>query len=172
MNPIVRELFETGDRYLQERPDDMATMRTRMGTRGQNLTVQIYAYGALNSSVDMMYMLQEAARNEDYDLGTLVRIALDWLGTLAPPADDDQSVAIVGHRASVHFRLDQLADVTSRASAALRRAETREEVRELLQGLEHYYNQVRTWIDLEFPWHELAVKYAELKGDPAPRPAP
>ena len=50
MNPIAQELFETGDRYLVERPDDIVAMRSRMGTRGQNMTVQIYAFSALSSS--------------------------------------------------------------------------------------------------------------------------
>ncbi len=172
MNPIAQELFETGDRYLMERPEDIAAMRSRMGTRGQNMTVQIYAFSALGSSVDAMYLLQEAVAKDDYDFDTVVKFAVDWLSTLAPPADGSQGAAIIGHRASVHYRLDQLADLTSRASAALKQATTRAEVREILQALEHYYNQVRTWIDLEFPWHELAVKYAELMGDPAPRPAP
>lgn len=172
MNPITKELFETGDRYLVERPADIARMRTRMGTRGQNMTVQLYAFSALSSSVDMMYLLQEAIADEDYDFDTLVKVALDWLSTLAPPADDDGAPAIIGHRASIHYRLDNLAELTSRASAAIKQATTREEVRELLQGLEHYYNQMRTWIDLEFPWHELATRYAEVMGDPAPRPAP
>lgn len=172
MNPIAKELFDTGDRYLVERPADMDRMRSRMGTRGQNRTVQMYAFGALGNTIDVMYLLQEAALKEEYDLATLQRIAVDWLSTLAPPAGDDSGPAIVGHRASVHFHLDDVADLTSRASAAIKKAESREDLRDLLRGLEHYYNQVHTWIDLEFPWHELAVRYAEVMGDPAPRPAP
>ena len=172
MNPIAQELFEAGDRYLMERPDDIVAMRTRMGTRGQNMTVQIYAFSALSSSVDAMYLLQEAVAKDEYDFDTVVKFAVDWLSTLAPPADDSQTHAIIGHRASIHYRLDNLADLVSRASAAIKRASTRDEVRELLQALEHYLNQVRTWIDLEFPWHELAVRYAEIMGDPVPRPAP
>lgn len=160
MNAVAQELFRTGDRYLMERPADMATLRTRMGTRGQNLTVAIYAYVSLNSSVDLLYQLQENCPKEEYDLDTLVRITVDWLASLAP------------HHVSHCYGLHELADLTSRAMDELKKAGSREEVREIIQGLEHYYNMIRTWIDLEFPWHEVAVRYAEVMGDPPPRPAP
>ena len=156
MNSVAKELFEKGDLFLLERPEDIATLRTRFGTRSQNFSVQIYAYTKLNSSVDLLYQLQDDCRKEDYDLATVVRIAVDWLSD------------VVEH-APVHYRLDNTAEITARAVEELKAATTRSEVRELLQGLEHYYNQVRTWIDLEFPWHELSVCYAQLKGDPPPR---
>jgi len=160
MNALAAELFATGDRFLLERPADMTTLRARMGTRGQNMSVAIYAYVALNSSVDFLYQVQESCPKEDYDLDTLVKITCDWLAFIAP------------HHVSHSFGLKELGAITGQAIEELKAAKTRQEVRDLLQGLEHYYNQVRTWIDLEFPWHELSVKYAELKGDPAPRPAP
>lgn len=160
MNTVAQELFDVGNRYLMERPEDMSTMRARLGTRGQNMTIQLYAYTSLNGTVELMYQLQEACADEEYDLHTLVKVALNWLSSIAP------------HHLVVAYRLDNLADITTRAMEELKRAQTRQEVRDLLQGLEHHYNMVRTWIDLEFPWHELSVRYAELKGDPEPRSAP
>jgi hypothetical protein len=155
MDPIVKQLFNLGDKMQLDRPEELDKLRKFIGPRKQNGSVQIYAYIDLSSTVDLLYLLQQAARNKDYDLKTVIRVAVDWL-------------RFIGERAPSCFNLEETSSLTAKVIDVLKQASTSEQVVEILRATEYYYSQLRYWVDLDFPWHEVGVAYAAAKGDPAP----
>jgi hypothetical protein len=157
MNPIVKELSEKGLEMQTGRPADMDTMRKRMGARDQNASIAIYAYSDIGVTTDVLFQLEKGSLKNDYDLKTVTKIACDWLFFIAD-------------RIPRYYRFNDTAELTMRTIEALKAAATREEANEILKAVQHYYGQLRMWIDLDIPWPELGEAYAKAKDDPAPRP--
>jgi hypothetical protein len=156
MSAIVNELIERGSKMQRERPADMDAMRKRMGARDQNASIALYAYADIGASADVLFQFEKSSLKEDHDLRTIVNLACDGLFALAD-------------RIPRYYRFNDTAELIGRTIEALRAAETRKEVNEILQAIQHYISQLRFWIDLEIPWPELGVAYAKALGDPEPR---
>ena len=173
MNPIAQELFETGDRYLVERPDDIVAMRSRMGTRGQNMTVQIYAFQRPEQFCrrDVPPAGGRCQGRVRLRHGREVRPSTGSPRSRRPPMTARRMPSSGTARPSITGWTTSLISSRGPAPRSSGPAPARRCVNSS-RHWEHYLNQVRTWIDLEFPWHELAVRYAEIMGDPVPRPAP
>lgn len=156
MNAIVKELNDLSLKMQSERPEDMDTMRKRMGARDQNGSIAIYSYVDISTTADMLFYWEKASLKEDYDLTTVINMVGDWLVFLAD-------------RIPRYYRFNNMSALTTRAVEALKASKSREEVNAILQALQHYYAQLNFWIDLEIPWAALGVAYAQAMGDPAPR---
>jgi hypothetical protein len=134
----------------------MDAMRKRMGARDQNASIALYAYADVGVTVDLLFYLEKGSLKDGYDLKTLVGIACDWLFFIAD-------------RIPRYYRFNDTAALTTRVIEELKAAQTVQEVHELLGAIQHYYGQLRFWIDLDIPWPQLGAAYASAMGDPAPR---
>lgn len=157
MANITDELFEKSRALQLDRPSDLSRLQKRMGTRNQNGSIEIYAYIDLSSTVDLLFQLEKAALNEDYELKTVIKIAVDWLEFIAS-------------RAVPCFQLEDLSGIIQQVITELKAYDDRKKTADLLRATEHYVSQIRYWLDLEFPWPEVGSAYAAAKGDPPPNP--
>jgi hypothetical protein len=157
MNPIVQELREKGLAMQTKRPADMDAMRKRMGARDQNASIALYAYADVAATADVLFLLEKGSLKNDYDYKTVAKVACDWLFAAAD-------------RIPRYYRFNDTAEITMRTIEALKTASGREEVNEILQAIQHYYGQIRMWVDLDIPWADIGVAYAKAVGDPPPRP--
>ncbi|MDR1835172.1 MAG: hypothetical protein LBQ96_05150 [Fusobacteriaceae bacterium] len=156
MSDIVKELNERSQKMLAERPQDMDSMRKRMGARDQNASIAIYAYVDIGATADILYYWEKASLKEDYELSTLIKIVSDWM-------------LFVADRIPRYYRFHETSALTVSAMEALKTVKTRAEAKELLKAIQHYYTELKFWIDLDIPWPEIGDAYAKAKGDPAPR---
>jgi hypothetical protein len=155
MSSIVQEIDESSAAMLDNPPEDIRRMRQRMGARGQNASICFYAYADIGAASGRLYSLEVNILREDYDLHTLLDSANSWLDALAD-------------RIPRYYRYNDTSALLYRVTGELRSCKDRRQARQIVQALQHYMSALRFWIDLEIPWPEVGVAFAEAKGDSAP----
>ena len=155
MSAIVEKIEIMSAAQQSERPYEMTTMRKRMGARNQNGSIALYAFNDIGATHEVLYYLEEGAKNPDYDVETVKKLACDWL-------------FFVADRIPRYYNFHITIDLSFEVIAALKETTDRQEIYEILHAIQHYYSHFFYWIDLEIPWNEIGKTYAEVKGDPTP----
>jgi hypothetical protein len=155
MSDLLKEIAGKSLQMQTNRPADLDTLRKRMGARKQNASIAIYAYIDLRSSMDVLFQSMRNILDESNDLKTVIKTTTDWM-------------EFVGGRAPVCFNLHEFSRFTLRTAEELKITKNRKDAAEILRVIQHYTCELSHWIDLDFPWPEVGIAYAKVKGDSAP----
>jgi hypothetical protein len=138
----VERLVNERKSILLEKPADMKLLKARLGARGQNLSVLIYAAADTGALVECLSSIRATALEESSDLPTLISLTR-------------KAASFWGSRFKRYYHLETLHNLVNEAIAVLDEVKTKEEFITLVQALASYVGKMNYWVDLEIPWGEI-----------------
>ena len=147
---IINLIKKEREKIWLSRPEDIRTLKRRLGAAKQNLTTLIYADNDTQSMEKYLYHLRQASKLDGMDLDTLRMLAIKQL-------EFDH------RRADIYYQLNNFAKVLLQAIEALKGIRSVEDYRRLVEELIFYIGKLNFWIDLEIPWNKLSLIFGSHK---------
>jgi len=139
--------------WTVNKPKDVERMRTRIGAREQNYTINAYSVGDTNAIVDFLHSMRVTAQEENMDIKTLASAVCNLLSFEAS-------------RFTRYYNLEDTTKLFEKTVDVLKKeVKTAQEFLEVIEALMRYIGKLNYWLDLEIPWAELAVEYERLKAN-------
>ncbi len=143
---VIRAIRKERERIWLRKPEDIGSLKRRIGARKQNFTTVMYADTDTQAMVKYLYNLRDASKIKGVDLPTLKRITEIMLGL-------DQ------RRAVIYYHLQKTAQLLEMTMDALKRVRTVKGYQSLIGEVLLYIGKLNYWIDLEIPWSRLAKAF-------------
>jgi len=152
MKQLLRMLEEERKKiWTVNKPKDIDRMRTRLGAKGQNYTINAYSVGDTNGICDFLHSMRITAKDETTDIKTLISATCNLL-------------SFEGSRFARYYKLEDTTKLIEKTVDVLKKdVKTNKEFLEVIEALMSYLGKINYWLDLEMPWKELADEYEKLK---------
>lgn len=146
---FVDELRSLWKSMLFTKPKDIERMRSRVGARGQNLSIVVYAMGDTSATVDVLYYLRLSIKAMGDNFKPFVDFACRYLESVAS-------------RAERYYLLFDLARITRKTIQHLENVQTAQEFLSLVEAYMLYVGKLNYWIDYEMPWDEKSRDFKPI----------
>lgn len=146
LKKVVKMIKTEREKIWLHRPEDIKTLKKRVGPMKQKFTTIIYADNDTQSVVKYLYNLREVSKLAGIDLETLKKVTLMQL-------QFDQK------RATIYYHLGNTAKIFTRTVEAIQEVRSTEDYRDLIGEMLLYIGKLNYWIDLEIPWNKLAITF-------------
>ena len=146
LKKVIMSIKKEREKIWLHRPDDIRTLKKRIGSMKQNFTTVVYADTDTQSMVKYLYNLRETSKLPKIDLETLKKTTLVQL-------QFDQS------RSTRYYDLKKTAKILKQTIRALPKVKSIKDYQALTGELLLYIGKENYWIDLEIPWKKLASTF-------------